>query len=109
MCQSLDQSAPDQHALDRSAANVEHLWMPRFDQEAAQASSAFGSRLRDLRAQRGVSQDDLSRESDIHSTAIGRLERGAREPRLTTILRLAHGLGVEPGELINDLEGNRQR
>jgi transcriptional regulator with XRE-family HTH domain len=36
-------------------------------------------------------------------TAIGRMERGAREPRLTTILRLADGLNVEPGELVNDL------
>jgi transcriptional regulator with XRE-family HTH domain len=31
------------------------------------------------------------------------MERGAREPRLTTILRLAGGLGVEPGELLDDL------
>jgi len=37
------------------------------------------------------------------STSIGRLERGGREPKLTTILRLADGLGVEPGELLNGL------
>lgn len=35
---------------------------------------------------------------------MGRLERGGREPKLTTILRLAHGLGVEPGELVNRLD-----
>lgn len=40
----------------------------------------------------------------MHPTAIGRIERGGREPRLTTILRLAHGLGVEPGELVNSLD-----
>jgi transcriptional regulator with XRE-family HTH domain len=68
------------------------------------ASRAFGNRMKELRAREGVSQDGLARESDIHSTSIGRLERGGREPKLTTILRLAHGLGVEPGELVNDLD-----
>lgn len=51
----------------------------------------------------GLSQDMLARETDIHPTSIGRLERGDREPKLTTILRLADGLGIEPGELLNDL------
>jgi len=67
------------------------------------ASVAFGQRLRALRARQGVSQDDLARETDVHPTAIGRLERGSREPRLTTILRLARGLEVRPGELVDDL------
>jgi len=59
--------------------------------------------LRELRNHRGLSQDALAHVTDIHPTAIGRMERGAREPRLTTILRLAHGLGIQPGELMNDL------
>jgi transcriptional regulator with XRE-family HTH domain len=74
-----------------------------LDQDPKAASIAFGQRLRELRARQGVSQDDLSRQTDVHSTAIGRFERGAREPRLTTILRLARGLGVSPGELVDDL------
>jgi transcriptional regulator with XRE-family HTH domain len=66
-------------------------------------SELFGERMRELRAREGISQDGLSHASGIHSTSIGRIERGGREPRLTTILRLAHGLGVEPGELVNGL------
>lgn len=69
-----------------------------------QASAAFGQRMRELRAREGISQDGLARESDVHPTAIGRIERGGREPRLTTILKLADGLGVEPGELVNGLD-----
>lgn len=57
---------------------------------------AFGWRLRELRAAHGVSQDDLARRTGIHHTAIGRFERGAREPKLTSILRLARGLCVKP-------------
>jgi transcriptional regulator with XRE-family HTH domain len=59
--------------------------------------------LRDLRGRQELSQDALAHATDIHSTAIGRMERGAREPRLSTILRLARGLDVQPGELLNDL------
>lgn len=77
--------------------------MEHLDQDPSASSAAFGQRLRELRAKQGVSQDDLARETDVHPTAIGRLERGSREPRLTTILRLARGLDVRPGELIDDL------
>jgi transcriptional regulator with XRE-family HTH domain len=77
--------------------------MEHLDQDPKAASVAFGQRLRELRAERGVSQDDLADATDVHPTAIGRLERGAREPRLTTILRLARGLDVEPGDLLNKL------
>jgi transcriptional regulator with XRE-family HTH domain len=69
-------------------------------------SVAFGQRLRDLRAERGVSQYTLAAATGVHSTAIGRMERGGREPRLETILRLAHGLGVQPGRLVDDLDAD---
>jgi transcriptional regulator with XRE-family HTH domain len=73
------------------------------DQNAHAASVAFGQRVREVRGQRGLSQEDLARKTDVHSTAIGRMERGAREPRLTTILRLARGLDVKPGELLDEI------
>jgi transcriptional regulator with XRE-family HTH domain len=67
------------------------------------ASVAFGQRLRKLRGQHGLSQDGLARRTDIHPTAIARMERGAREPRLRTILRLAQGLDIQPGMLLDEL------
>ena len=75
--------------------------MARDEDDARAASIAFGQRMRELRQERGMSQDDLAHACDIHPTAIGRIERGAREPRLTTILRLARGLGVASGELLD--------
>jgi transcriptional regulator with XRE-family HTH domain len=78
--------------------------MAKLYDDPDRASRAFGRRMRELRKREGVSQDMLAREADIHPTSIGRLERGGREPKLTTILRLAHGLGVEPGELLNRLD-----
>jgi transcriptional regulator with XRE-family HTH domain len=66
------------------------------------ASIAFGRRLRQLRREHGLSQYDLATETGIHPTAIARMERGAREPRLTTIQRLAQGLDVHPGALFDE-------
>lgn len=77
-----------------------------LDQDPEKASKAFGNRVKEVRAQKGISQDDLSRVTDVHSTAIGRMERGAREPRLTTILKIARGLEVKPGELIDHLDAD---
>jgi DNA-binding XRE family transcriptional regulator len=85
------------------AATLPPMATPLRDDTDA-ASKAFGARMRELRAREDFSQDGLAREADIHSTSIGRIERGGREPRLTTILKLAHGLGVEPGELVNGLD-----
>lgn len=76
---------------------------PLYD-DPDRASKAFGRRIRELRAREGLSQDGLAHTSGIHLTSLGRIERGGREPRLTTILKLAEGLGVEPGELTNGLK-----
>lgn len=81
--------------------------MDHLDEDPKAASAVFGERLKELRAQQGLSQDQLSDNTDVHPTAIGRFERGAREPRLTTILRLARGLEVRPGELVDDLPASR--
>jgi transcriptional regulator with XRE-family HTH domain len=70
-------------------------------------SGSFGQRMRELRAEHGVSQDELAYRTGIHPTAIGRLERGAREPRLGTILRVVWGLGVQPGRLLDYLGERR--
>lgn len=64
---------------------------------------AFGKRLRVVRKERGLSQDDLGLSTGVHPTAIGRFERGLRDPRMTSILRLARGLGVPPGALLDPL------
>ncbi len=98
-----DQSALYQGALDRLACSLEHGEVKLLDEDSNAASIAFGQRLRQLRAQHGLSQDDLAHKTDVHPTAIGRLERGSREPRLTTILRIARGLDVRPGELVDEL------
>jgi transcriptional regulator with XRE-family HTH domain len=39
----------------------------------------------------------------MRDTEVGRYERGDREPRLTSILRIARSLGVPPSVLLDPL------
>lgn len=84
--------------------------MPQHDGselDRQQASAAFGQRLRELRTQHGLTQEDVGRRTGLHATAIGRLERGKREPRLMSILNLARGLKVAPGRAAEHATGRR--
>lgn len=61
---------------------------------------AFGIRVREIREERGLSQERLAEASGLHWSFIGRVERGQRNPNLKNVFRLAEGLGVEPAALL---------
>lgn len=63
----------------------------------------FGAKMRRLRVAAGLSQEQLGLRCGMHLSAISRLERGLRDPQLTTIVRLAGALDVTPSELIGDV------
>jgi DNA-binding XRE family transcriptional regulator len=63
----------------------------------------FAANLRRLRAQAGMSQEQLSARTGLHPTEISRLERAVREPRLGTIVRLARGLDVKVERLVSGI------
>lgn len=65
-----------------------------------QPREQFGENLRRARTQSGLSQEQLSYRCKLHLTEISRLENGRRDPRLSTIVRLAGGLGMPPAELL---------
>jgi transcriptional regulator with XRE-family HTH domain len=61
----------------------------------------FGRRLRQLREGARLSQSALAVRAQVSEPYIGMLERGLREPSLTTIIKLARALGVSPGALVD--------
>lgn len=69
-----------------------------------QPLATFGARLRERRQALGWSQERLADEVGMHWTAISQLERAVRVPSLRTVVRLAAGLEVDPGELVAGLE-----
>ena len=63
----------------------------------------FGNNVRAARAARGWTQEDLADRSGLAVVQVSRVERGAREVRLTTLLRLLRALQVSPEELLDGL------
>ena len=72
--------------------------------EAAPLKKVFARVLREIRTQRGVSQEDLGFESGYHRTYIGLLERGQMNPSLQTILSIAAALGIRAAEIVQRVE-----
>ena len=59
----------------------------------------FGANLRKARRRKGVTQEELGFLAGLHRTEISLLERGGREPRLTTLVKLAGALETSLDEL----------
>ena len=64
----------------------------------------FGQNLKAHRTRAGLSQEALGRSCRLHRTEISLLERGERDPRLSTIVRLARCLEVPPAALLDEVE-----
>jgi len=57
--------------------------------------------LRQLRGQKGLSQEQFAFEAGIHRTYISDLERGTRNPTITVVEKLANSLNVTMGALLD--------
>ncbi|HKG38905.1 MAG TPA: helix-turn-helix transcriptional regulator [Conexibacter sp.] len=67
---------------------------------------AFGSAVREVRARRGLSQEDLGFEAGLHRNYVGAVERGEINATFKTLLRLSRGLRVPVSELVVLYERN---
>lgn len=63
----------------------------------------FGRRVRAMREQKHWTQEELADRSGLASVQISRIERGAREIRLTTLLRLISAFETSPDKLLAGL------
>jgi len=63
----------------------------------------FGRRVRELRTDRGFSQEQLAELSNLHRNYIGGVERGERNIGLINIVELAHALRVKPAVLMESI------
>jgi transcriptional regulator with XRE-family HTH domain len=65
--------------------------------------SLFGKRLRELRMERGFSQEKLAEMASLHRNYIGVLERGGQFASLSAIVKIAHALKIKPGALLDNI------
>jgi transcriptional regulator with XRE-family HTH domain len=67
-------------------------------------ATRFGENLVRCRLRADLSQEELAHNSSLHRTEVGLLERGARIPRIDTLVKLAGALSISPSELIEGIE-----
>jgi len=63
---------------------------------------AFGRRLRALRQERGLSQEQLAHLAGLDRTYVSSCEAGRRNATIKTLERLATALEIDPSALVSD-------
>lgn len=64
----------------------------------------LGMRIRYLRKQKGMSQEDLALDSNVNKNYISDLERGTRNPTVVILERIAISLGVDLSSLFKGIQ-----
>jgi transcriptional regulator with XRE-family HTH domain len=65
---------------------------------------AFGRTVRKARRDRDLSQEALADEAGLSAKHIGEIERANKDPRLSTVLRIARALELRSSELFAELD-----
>jgi len=63
----------------------------------------FGERVKKVRLELGLSQEDLAEEADLHRNYISQIECGRRNLSLLNILKIARALKVPASKLIENI------
>jgi transcriptional regulator with XRE-family HTH domain len=65
----------------------------------------FGEKVREIRKEKGLSQEQLSFKADLHRTYIGMIERAEKNITLVNIEKIANALEISVNELMNFKNG----
>lgn len=60
----------------------------------------FGNRVRTLRLEKGLTQEEFAQKCGLHKNYIGMVERGERNPSLLNIEIIAKGLEISISKLM---------
>lgn len=78
------------------ACSVDRLWAVAA---LSPAHAAFGDAIRELRKERGISQEGFALKSGLNRGYFGDVERGERNVSLANILKIADALDVPASEI----------
>jgi transcriptional regulator with XRE-family HTH domain len=70
---------------------------------------ALAGAIRQLRRERELSQETLAFAAGVHPKHLSEIERANKDPRTTTVVRLAEALGVSVSELYGASEAQPER
>lgn len=69
-----------------------------------EAQLQLGERVRRLREARGWSQESFAHEGGLGRSFAGAIERGEKDVRLSTLLKVARTLGVSVSQLLKGID-----
>lgn len=78
------------------------LQIPRLDGMKLSARELVAQNIRELRNERGWSQDELAARAGLHRTYIGTIERAEQSITVDSMEKLAAALNVKVGRLLED-------
>ena len=64
----------------------------------------FGQVLREIRTERGISQEKLAEYCEMDRSYMSELERGLKKPSIVTIFKLSKALEINPHDFIKMVE-----
>lgn len=68
----------------------------------SETARLLGLRIRKLRNEKSMSQEELSFKAGISPAHLGQIERATKNPTIDTISKIASALGVSVSELFTD-------
>jgi transcriptional regulator with XRE-family HTH domain len=83
------------------ATSAEHTVVRKRSPEVVKR--ALGRRIRQLRTDRGWSQEHLADQAGMHRTYMWGIEQGMRNPSVRHLVRVADALGIPIGDLFEDI------
>lgn len=66
----------------------------------------YGERLRQLRIERGFTQEEIALRADITTSYYGQLERGTANPTINTLTKICDVMGVSIIDIFNESNTN---
>jgi len=79
------------------------------DSVAPDIGAIFGGVLQRHRGKAALTQEELAFRAGIDRTFVSRLERGIRQPTITTLIGLAEAMGISATELVKETEAEYAR
>lgn len=65
---------------------------------------ALGEAVREIRHEKGLSQEDAALDANIDRAYFGHIERGTKRATIVTLWKIAEGLDVKPATIIRRAE-----
>lgn len=66
----------------------------------AEVNKQVGLKIREYRKKRGLSQEELAFEADLHRAYIGQIERGEKNIGIKNLFKIAAALSIPPFKLL---------